>query len=92
VPRLRSLTVRSASLTPAAACMIAATGWQLEELGLYYSPILGAAGLAPILAAPPFALGQATSNCQAAAWARPTSSPWPTHPGRSRSCFSRATT
>jgi hypothetical protein len=45
-----------AELTPAAARLLAAPDWRLEELDLARSAALGAAGLAALLAAPSFAL------------------------------------
>ena len=56
VPQLRALTLYFVELMPAAARLLAATGWRLEELNLFYNSSLGAAGLAPLLAAPTFAL------------------------------------
>jgi hypothetical protein len=67
-PQLRSLTIEHADLSPAAARMLAATGWRLEELDLssngtlgaasdgWVSRTLGAVGVAALLAAPTFAL------------------------------------
>ncbi len=59
--------------------MIAATGWRLEELRLYNNR-LGAAGLAPLLAAPTFALrrlGLGYCGLDADALLALASSPWP---------------
>ena len=58
-PQPRSLVIQYANLSPAAARLLAATGWRLEELDLFYNPKLGAAGLAALLAAPTFALRRA---------------------------------
>ena len=55
-PQMRALTVASSEITPAAARLLAASGWRLEELDLLGNFTLGAAGLAPLLAAPTFAL------------------------------------
>ena len=56
VRQLRTLRLTDVSLTPEMARMIAATGWRLEELDLYYNSALGPAGAAALLAAPTFAL------------------------------------
>jgi hypothetical protein len=56
VPQLRTLAIESAGLAPAAARALAASGWHLEELGLLFNRKLGAAGLAALVAAPPFAV------------------------------------
>jgi hypothetical protein len=50
-PQLCALTLRGTGLAPAAARLLAATGWPLEALGLYGNPKLCAAGLAALLAA-----------------------------------------
>ena len=55
-PQLRTLCIIEAELAPAAARLLAATGWRLEELNLHSNRSLGAAGLAVLLAAPNFAL------------------------------------
>jgi hypothetical protein len=81
--QLRALTIECAGLprlAPAAARMIAATGWRLEELGLFYNRNLGAAGLAVLLAAPTFALRRldlAGCGLDAAALLSLANAPWP---------------
>ena len=91
-PQLRSLTIERADLSPAAARMLAATGWRLEELDLssnrtlgaasdgWVSRTLGAAGVAALLAAPTFALRFLDlSRCRlgAAAILALADAPWP---------------
>ena len=79
-PHLHSLAANAAHLTPAAARVIAATGWRLEDLELYDDSELGAAGLAALAAAPTFALRRlALSGCglDAASFLGVASAPWP---------------
>ena len=56
-PQLRALTLHMADLSPAAARMLAASGWRLEELVLRFSSDLGAAGVVALVAAPTFHYG-----------------------------------
>jgi hypothetical protein len=51
--QLRSLIIKEAELTPTGARALAATGWRLEELDLGEN-VLGADGLAALVAAPTF--------------------------------------
>ena len=79
-PQLRSLTVVEATLTPATARALAATGWRLEELHLSESGYLGAAGVAAIAAAPTFAIRRLSlreCGLDAAAALALASAPWP---------------
>ena len=79
-PQLRLLAVTRAGLTPAAARMIAASGWRLEELCLRSNPELGAAGLAALVAAPSFALRRLTlivCSLDMAAILAVANAPWP---------------
>ena len=79
-PRLRSLTVTAAKVTPAAARALAATGWRLEELNLRNNAGLGAAGVAALVAAPTFALRRLNlEHCSldAAALLALADAPWP---------------
>ena len=79
-PQLRTLRISNAILTPAAARLLAATGWQLEELDLSYNHQLGAAGLAALLVAPTFALRRLVlSQCglRAADILTVANAPWP---------------
>ena len=78
-PQLRALTIWDAGLLPTAARALAATGWRLEELIVYYGR-LGAAGLAALLTAPTFAircLVLADCSLDAAALLALANAPWP---------------
>ena len=79
-PQLRTLTLHMAGLSPAAARMLAASGWRLEELVLRFSSDLGAVGVAALVAAPTFALRRlCLVNCglDAAALLAMANAPWP---------------
>ena len=80
VPQLRALTLHYADLASVAARALAATGWRLEELDLYSSRDLAAAGVSALLAAPTFALRRLNlGNCglDAAALLSVANAPWP---------------
>ena len=78
-PQLRALHIWSADLSPAAAGLLAATGWPLEELDLGGNADLGAAGAAALAAAPSFAIRRLGlwSRLDAASLLILANAPWP---------------
>jgi hypothetical protein len=80
LPELRELTLDIPALAPAAVRALAASGWRLEELDLSWGDDLGAAGLAPVGAAPTFAIRRlclAGIQLNAAALLTVAKAPWP---------------
>ena len=77
---LRALTMWNAGLAPAAARILAASGWRLEALDLTGNRGLGAAGVAALGAAPSFLirrLNLGICNLDAASLLNIADAPWP---------------